>query len=463
MDATRRKTGSHSALVLAFANACMCVRACARACLCVRARVSVCACVRVRARVSVCVCVPRTSATAATSTAIYILRRMSLTTQARRCVAGRRTAMLSIWRTSRYLSRQLLNRQAPPTPPIVPRRDQSAAGPREVVQGDARPNCTGERTVDPPGALEVGRRCRARLRGRRGAPLRMAGGRRQGGRCCLRPRGCPHTAGRGGIRAADGEGEKPGKSQVPARPLRELPRERFIPARSSRPMLAAAPRGCERTRTSLRWRRLGCARAATDGAAARPQTMMPVSSQTPTWLCADAGAGSHVLDVPCRASERCLARPDGLHGSALPFCPRRTARTTSTTTSAARGFVGAARPDAPAKRPRGQVPSTPAPRRRAAGTPNRRSLGREAARPGGHTTSAKAAGRPPPTRAQECAEPAEPPESHGGDRTSSEQTVPPSPRRLPEGRGRPVVLRAASTPTARASLSMSLLASLSMS
>ena len=56
MDATRRKTGSHSALVLAFANACMCVRACARACLCVRARVSVCACVRVRARVCVCVC-----------------------------------------------------------------------------------------------------------------------------------------------------------------------------------------------------------------------------------------------------------------------------------------------------------------------------------------------------------------------------------------------------------------------
>ena len=83
--------------------------------------------------------------------------------------------------------------------------------------------------------------------------------------------------------------------------------------------------------------------------------------------------------------------------------------------SAARGIVGAARPDAPAKRPRGQVPSTPAPRRRAAGTPNRRPLGREAARPGGHTTSAKAAGRPPPTRAQGCAKSAEPPESHGGD------------------------------------------------
>ena len=52
------------------------------------------------------------------------------------------------------------------------------------------------------------------------------------------------------------------------------------------------------THTSLRRGRLGCARAATDGAAARSQTMMSVSSQTPTWLCADAEAGSHVLDVP---------------------------------------------------------------------------------------------------------------------------------------------------------------------
>ncbi len=108
--------------------------------------------------------------------------------------------------------------------------------------------------------------------------------------------------------------------------------------------------------------------------------------------------------------------------------------------SAARGIVGAARPDAPAKRPRGQVPSTPAPRRRAAGTPNRRPLGREAARPGGHTTSAKAAGRPPPTRAQGCAKSAEPPESHGGDRTSSEQTVPPSPHDFAGSNGRVVAL-----------------------
>ena len=67
----------------------------------------------------------------------------------------------------------------------------------------------------------------------------MADGRRQRGRGRLGPRGCPRTAGRGGIRPADGEGEKPGKSQVPAR---GAPGPSGCPTRQMSPALPAETR-----------------------------------------------------------------------------------------------------------------------------------------------------------------------------------------------------------------------------